>query len=236
MGSGAAGLAHRVLGHGREASRARVRDPRRRARSSFPAPRERARAVERAGSAASRASGCTTGCSSSRARRWQVGGKQRHASRGARQLGARDATRLLLTGHWRKPTRLLRRDARSRPRRAPNGFREVFRSRGRDGSGTAPGSGSPRRSTTTSTRPRRSRSCTSGATTSSCVARSGSSASSRSRRATRLPRSVVELAERRIEARGARDFGEADRLRAAIEDAGWDVRDEAGGYRLVRRR
>ena len=50
------------------------------------------------------------------------------------------------------------------------------------------------------------------------------------------PAEIVELAERRIEARATRDFDEADRLRAAIEDAGWDVRDEAGGYRLVRRR
>ena len=50
------------------------------------------------------------------------------------------------------------------------------------------------------------------------------------------PDEVVALAERRIEARAARDFDEADRLRAEIEGAGWDVRDEAGGFRLVRRR
>jgi cysteinyl-tRNA synthetase len=50
------------------------------------------------------------------------------------------------------------------------------------------------------------------------------------------PAEIVELADSRIEARAARDFEEADRLRAAIEDAGWDVRDEAAGYRLVRRR
>ncbi|HYI74003.1 MAG TPA: cysteine--tRNA ligase [Gaiellaceae bacterium] len=50
------------------------------------------------------------------------------------------------------------------------------------------------------------------------------------------PAELVELAERRIEARSTRDFDEADRLRARIEGAGWDVRDEAGGYRLVRRR
>ena len=42
-------LAHRVLGDGREAPRARVRDPRRWARSRLPAPRERDRPVARRG-------------------------------------------------------------------------------------------------------------------------------------------------------------------------------------------
>jgi cysteinyl-tRNA synthetase len=50
------------------------------------------------------------------------------------------------------------------------------------------------------------------------------------------PAEVVELAERRQAAREARDFDEADRLRAALESAGWEARDEAGGYRLVPRR
>jgi cysteinyl-tRNA synthetase len=50
------------------------------------------------------------------------------------------------------------------------------------------------------------------------------------------PREVVELAERRLAARAARDFEEADRVRAEIEAAGWDVRDEADGFRLVRSR
>ena len=50
------------------------------------------------------------------------------------------------------------------------------------------------------------------------------------------PGDVVALAEQRIEARAARDFDAADRLRAEIEDAGWEVRDESGSFRLVRRR
>jgi cysteinyl-tRNA synthetase len=50
------------------------------------------------------------------------------------------------------------------------------------------------------------------------------------------PAEVVSLAERRIEARAARDFDEADRLRSEIEAAGFEVRDEAEGFRLVRRR
>jgi len=50
------------------------------------------------------------------------------------------------------------------------------------------------------------------------------------------PAEVVELAELRQRARAARDFEEADRLRAELEDAGWEARDEDGGYRLVPRR
>jgi cysteinyl-tRNA synthetase len=50
------------------------------------------------------------------------------------------------------------------------------------------------------------------------------------------PSAVDELAQRRQEAREGRDFAEADRLRAAIESAGWDVRDDPDGYRLVPRR
>ncbi len=51
-----------------------------------------------------------------------------------------------------------------------------------------------------------------------------------------LPAEIVDLAERRDAARAARDFEEADRLRAELEAAGWEARDEPGGYRLVRRR
>ncbi len=51
------------------------------------------------------------------------------------------------------------------------------------------------------------------------------------------PSQLVDLAGRRSRARDARDFEEADRLRAEIEAAGWEVRDVADppGYRLVRR-
>jgi cysteinyl-tRNA synthetase len=47
------------------------------------------------------------------------------------------------------------------------------------------------------------------------------------------PEEVVELANRRQQARAARDFDEADRLRAKIEAAGWEARDVADGYQLV---
>ena len=50
------------------------------------------------------------------------------------------------------------------------------------------------------------------------------------------PSEVVELAERRQEARAARDFDEADRLRREIEAAGWVARDAADGFQLVPRR
>ena len=51
------------------------------------------------------------------------------------------------------------------------------------------------------------------------------------------PPEVAELARRRREARDAKDFPGADRLRDEIVDAGWEVRDvaEPPGYRLVRR-
>jgi cysteinyl-tRNA synthetase len=47
------------------------------------------------------------------------------------------------------------------------------------------------------------------------------------------PAEIVELAERRRDARAARDFDEADRLRAEIEAAGWEARDVADGFQLV---
>jgi cysteinyl-tRNA synthetase len=50
------------------------------------------------------------------------------------------------------------------------------------------------------------------------------------------PAEIVELAERRTRARSAADFAEADRLRGELEAAGWEVRDDAEGFRLVRRR
>ena len=50
------------------------------------------------------------------------------------------------------------------------------------------------------------------------------------------PERVVALAEQRARARGAQDLTSADNYRQLIEEAGWDVRDEADGFRLVRRR
>ena len=47
------------------------------------------------------------------------------------------------------------------------------------------------------------------------------------------PAELVALAEQRVAAREAKDFGEADRLRGEIEAAGWSVRDVDGGFQLV---
>ena len=48
------------------------------------------------------------------------------------------------------------------------------------------------------------------------------------------PREVTELADARFAARAARDFDEADRLRAELEALGWEMQDlPDGGYRLV---
>ena len=49
------------------------------------------------------------------------------------------------------------------------------------------------------------------------------------------PGEVELLAEARRAARERRDFAESDRLRDEIAVLGWDVRDTAGGYELVRR-
>jgi cysteinyl-tRNA synthetase len=47
------------------------------------------------------------------------------------------------------------------------------------------------------------------------------------------PADVIQLAERRQQARARSEFGESDALRAEIEAAGWEVRDVEDGYRLV---
>jgi cysteinyl-tRNA synthetase len=45
---------------------------------------------------------------------------------------------------------------------------------------------------------------------------------------------VMELADARFAARVAREFDEADRLRAELEALGWEMQDMPdGGYRLV---
>ena len=49
------------------------------------------------------------------------------------------------------------------------------------------------------------------------------------------PSEVHALAAGRQEARAAKDFGRADDLREQIEAAGWEVRDDSDGYRLVPR-
>ncbi len=47
-----------------------------------------------------------------------------------------------------------------------------------------------------------------------------------------VPAAIQELADRRLEARIARDFKQADVLRAEIQAAGWRVDDTPKGTRL----
>jgi cysteinyl-tRNA synthetase len=49
------------------------------------------------------------------------------------------------------------------------------------------------------------------------------------------PAEVVQLAERRRDARAGGDFAEADRLRGEIAESGWEVRDVGDGFQLVPR-
>jgi cysteinyl-tRNA synthetase len=50
-----------------------------------------------------------------------------------------------------------------------------------------------------------------------------------------VPGEIAALAQARADARKARNWAEADRLRAALQDAGWDVEDQAGSYAVKRR-
>jgi len=47
-----------------------------------------------------------------------------------------------------------------------------------------------------------------------------------------IPEAITALAQARADARKARNWAEADRLRAALQDAGYDVEDTPGGYAL----
>jgi cysteinyl-tRNA synthetase len=47
------------------------------------------------------------------------------------------------------------------------------------------------------------------------------------------PSDVRELAEQRQQARGARDFQEADRIREELRQRGWDIRDGPEGPELI---
>ncbi|NDF16834.1 MAG: hypothetical protein EB079_02545, partial [Verrucomicrobia bacterium] len=50
-----------------------------------------------------------------------------------------------------------------------------------------------------------------------------------------IPVEVRNLAEARETARKAKEWKESDRLRDELAKAGWEVRDETGGWRLVRK-
>ena len=56
------------------------------------------------------------------------------------------------------------------------------------------------------------------------------------RAAEEIPEAVLELVERRDEARRARDWAGADRLRAQVLEAGYEIEDRPGGARVRRAR
>jgi cysteinyl-tRNA synthetase len=50
-----------------------------------------------------------------------------------------------------------------------------------------------------------------------------------------VPAAMTALAEARLSARRAKNWAEADRLRAELKAAGWEMEDRADGYALKRR-
>ncbi len=208
------GLAHRVLGDGREVPRADpFEHPHRRARPRVPAPRERAGAVAGGGARVRAHLDAQRDARADRREDVEVDRQHRDPPRRRRAVGPRDGAPLLPDRALAQADRLLRRDDGA----GGSPGRDVSQRLPRRASGPAAnGRRSRRRWTTTSTRRPRSRSCTSGGgrgTSRRCgrprglrprLARRGGDA--------RLPR-LVELAERRQQAREAGDFAEADRLR-----------------------
>ncbi len=140
-----------------------------------------------------------------------------------------------LTGHWSKPVDFSD-EAMECCRRARRGVPRGLSRPERAGAGGCLGAlrGCARRRLQHAGRPRCA--STSGATTSCCDGRSASSGSSRSQRTTKRRRRSSRSQDSASRHARARDFDESDRLRAEIEAAGWDIRDEADGFRLVRRR
>ena len=48
-----------------------------------------------------------------------------------------------------------------------------------------------------------------------------------------IPADITAMAEERQQARAARDFAQADALRAAMAERGYEVRDVPGGFKIV---
>jgi cysteinyl-tRNA synthetase len=51
-----------------------------------------------------------------------------------------------------------------------------------------------------------------------------------------VPPDIAALAQARADARAAKNWAEADRLRGALHDAGWEMEDRPGGFRLAPRK
>ena len=230
LGPRPARLAHRVLGDGREAPRpGRSRSTAPASTSSSRTTRTSSRSRARSGTS-SRGSGCTTGCSASPARRCRSRSGTSSTIRDALDDWGRETLLLFfMTAHWRKPIDF----SEETLAQARAQVDDASATRFVDGPATPTATGSElvRRAGRRLQHAGRARAP-------ARVARRGAAgvAAARARRlrarlarrAGDAPPEVVELAEQRQAARGGRDFDEADRLRAEIEAAGWEVRDGAG--------
>ena len=154
---------------------------------------------------------------------------------GARRWGRETLLTFFLTGHWRKPLEYSDATLESAAARA-EGFREVFRNASEPARGRLVGAvrRCPRRRLQHRGRPRRHARVARPRPSPPCARRLRARVARRV--ADEAPDEVVALAVQRLTARASGDFDEADRLRSEIEAAGWDVRDEADSFRLVRRR
>ena len=136
LGPRTPGLAHRVLGDVREASSGRSsRSTEAGSTSSSRITRTRSRSPRRSVTP-SRRSGCTTGCSTSRARRCRsrVGNSTISLKAALDRWGREALFVFFLSGHWRKPLEYSEDDAGGRAARA-EGFRHVVPRRARGGRG-----------------------------------------------------------------------------------------------------
>ena len=199
-----------------------VRDPRRRARPRLPAPRERARAVARARPRVRADLDAQRDARASPARRCRSRSATSSTLHEALDEWGREALLVFfLTAHWRKPDRLLRGDdgrgdgaCRGAPRTssatrrdaAPEGAWERFAAALEDDFNTP--DALARHARVARPRPAPPRA-------------SMSSGSRRSRSRTRRPTEAARArASSARQARAARDFAEADRLRAEIDGRG----------------
>ena len=219
-------------------SRARVRDPRRRARPDLPAPRERGRAVALGRPRVRADLDAQRDAAAGRREDVEVAREHRLATGRARTAGAArpcSSTSSAATSASRSTTRTTRWSRRRRRRRAsatssargqtrsdPGGGWERFAAALDDDFNTPEalavmhGVARPRAPAT------RARGLRAGV----------------ARRERGAPAELEELARLRAEARERKDFAEGDRLRDEIEAAGWQVRDVDAepGFQLVPKR
>ena len=235
-------MAEELLGVG-------LRHPRRRIGPRLPAPRERGGPdALRARRASSRGSGCTTGCSSSAARRWPS--RSGTSSCSPRPSSAGAATRWSCSSppattasrsstpdddarRRRGPRRRIRDvgAARCRPasrRTSSRRIRDAFFDALADDFNTP--AGARRSSAWMRARASRRRGRRRGPARDARRARAREPARARPRARRRRPRAARAPPGR---ARGERDFAEADRLRDELTARGWEVRDTPGGAELV---